>query len=460
MDILNGSHAVIGVAWFWFSIPLIVTVFFRFGRIWSLRNFDLALLLAVAVGVVLVRHNPLGRVFAISWLFSVTGILLLRLIGDDLFRKRPRIETNLNPRALSFLGICGLGVLTTAIVVFPLPVPSQQVVQRGQDVLQGETPTSNSNPDGDVAAATSGPTPTIVVAPALEISKQVANENGAEGTSEVATIAAGILAGLAHLAVLGALVVIGVRSFNDWHLGLAAATLYVLLPSTVLDPNSVTHVLCAALILWALALHRVAWAAGILMGLACGSLLYPALLLPIWFVFYGRRRSLHFAGALASVWAVLLGGLALLSADRLDFVYQSLRLIARSVRFLVEGESPFTWTMTDAVYRVPILVTFVLLLTGLTFWPRRKRFEHLLAHTAGLIVAVQFWYPQQIGEYLTGYIPLVILVSFRPRLSPTAQAEQSRFLRRDSGERPTAAPAPARQSPPLVGAGRSERLFR
>ena len=58
MDALGIDHEAAGMAWILFSIPLILTVFFRFGRVWSLRNLDLILLLCVAVGVVLVRSNP------------------------------------------------------------------------------------------------------------------------------------------------------------------------------------------------------------------------------------------------------------------------------------------------------------------------------------------------------------------------------------------------------------------
>ncbi|MFQ5735085.1 MAG: hypothetical protein ACE5KM_24390, partial [Planctomycetaceae bacterium] len=272
-----------GMVWFCFSIPLFLTVFFRFNRVWSLRNLDLILLLCVAVGVVLNRYQGENHTSADALLLIATGLLLVRLLSDNYLEKRPRIETNLNPQALLFLGLSGVALLVVAIVVTPLPASSQATVNHGKEALNGKVPLPE-NSEG-------GPANAVFSAQAVQFSHQVAGEPEEDAADQ---IAAGILAGLGHLAVLGALVFIGIRHFQNWHLAMAMAAMYVLLPSTVLDPNSVNQVLAAAWILWALALHRVPWAAGILMGLACGSLLYPALLLPVWLAFYGRKGALRF----------------------------------------------------------------------------------------------------------------------------------------------------------------------
>lgn len=454
MEFLIEHHAVIGAAWFWISIPLVLTVFFRFGRLWSIRNFDLLLLLGVAAGVVLVRYVPFGETAGATWLFTVTGILLIRLLGDRWFQKRPRMETNLIPPALTFLGLTAAGALVVAIVIMPVPTPSYLVVEQGQEILDGSPAEPSSL--SPVTTPTTGPAHKIAAAPAVEISRTVAAENGEHDSEYVEQLAARILAGMAQLAVLAALFFIGLRYFEDARLGWAAATLYLLLPSTLLDPNAVPHVLSAGLILWALALHRRPAIAGILMGLACGSSLYPVLLLPVWLAFYGRKGAIPFTTALLGISVLLLGGLALLSADLQDYVYRSLQLIAANVRILMEGESPLTWTMTDVAYRVPILVAFLLMLVGLTFWPQKKRLEHLLAHTAALLVGIQFWYPQQREEYLTAYIPLVILVALRPRLIHNGRSEPAPHQREDAGR-----PQTERiREPLLLGVTRHERLYR
>ncbi|MFQ5732829.1 MAG: hypothetical protein ACE5KM_12855, partial [Planctomycetaceae bacterium] len=121
---------------------------------------------------------------------------------------------------------------------------------------------------------------------------------------------------------------------------------------------------------------------------------------------------------------VLLGGVAILSADKIAYVRDSLRIIAGGATSIVLGELPVTWTITDEFFRAPVIGTFVVMVIALTVWPRVKRFEHLLAAAAAVIVGVQFWYPQQFSEYLTGYIPLVVLITFRPRLHQPAGTPQ------------------------------------
>ena len=55
-DILVG-YEVNKETWFYHSLLLTIAVFFRFRRIWSLRNLDLLLLLMMAPGLVMVRNN-------------------------------------------------------------------------------------------------------------------------------------------------------------------------------------------------------------------------------------------------------------------------------------------------------------------------------------------------------------------------------------------------------------------
>ena len=448
-DALGIDHVAAGMAWLCFSIPLILTVFFRFGRVWSLRNFDLIVLSGVSVGVALLRIDPTDSSIGVPMLLTSAGVLLARLLVDRFLVKRPRLETNLNAQALVFLGVAAAAVVTCGILYVPLPRASQQTVEQGQEMLNGATPLPTKKED---ILTGSGPVPAIATAGSLEVSNRVAGQPQSQPDS-VAQVAAGVLAGLGHLAVLGALVFIGIRHFHDRQLAIAMSVLYLLLPSTALDPNSVNHILLTAWILWALALYRVPWASGIFMGLACGSMLYPAFALPVWFAFYGRAHARRFATALVGVWAVLLGSFAFLSSDVQNYLHESLQLISRGAAILVQGESPLAWRITDEVFRVPIIVSFLLMLTVLTVWPREKRFEHLLAATAAVIVGLQFWYPQQVGESLTGYIPLALLIAFRPRL-PQPRPPEPRTLRTDPEH---SLDKPARE-PMLTGAGQSSVL--
>ena len=119
-EILSDYHVNLAT-WFYLSLLLIVAVFFRFGRVWSLRNLDLVLLLSLSPGLVLVEikgQEDLGYV----WLFVVTGLLLLRLFCDPLFQRRPPLEQNLNKPGLAFLGLAALVFLMTKVITEPPPM--------------------------------------------------------------------------------------------------------------------------------------------------------------------------------------------------------------------------------------------------------------------------------------------------------------------------------------------------
>jgi len=40
----------------------------------------------------------------------------------------------------------------------------------------------------------------------------------------------------------------------------------------------------------------------------------------------------------------------------------------------------------------------------------------LLANSTALVVAAQLWYPRDVGTYVLWYLPLLMMVMFRPRL--------------------------------------------
>ena len=59
---------------------------------------------------------------------------------------------------------------------------------------------------------------------------------------------------------------------------------------------------------------------------------------------------------------------------------------------------------------------FLVILTAMTVLPRPRNLENLLANSTALVVAAQMWYPDDIGTYVQWYMPLFLLVVFRPRL--------------------------------------------
>jgi hypothetical protein len=187
----------------------------------------------------------------------------------------------------------------------------------------------------------------------------------------------------------------------------------------------VNHLLPAALIVWAVAAYHKPMVAGVLLGLACGTVFFPIFLLPIWMGFYWKRGALKFGLALILTGAVLLGSLILTSRHFRSFKQQTLGSIDWNVLKFKADEGVGFWSLYDSAYRIPVFATFLILLIALTIWPVRKNLEHLLAHSAAVVVATQFWYPHQGGIYVSWYLPLMLVVTFRPRLSHLPVIEKS-----------------------------------
>lgn len=402
MDILLKGYEVNQPTWFYLSTLLIIAVYFRFTRIVSLRNLDLLLLLSASPGLIFVgstvpSHQSVGH----AWLFVVACVFLLRLFIDPLLNRRPYLGQNLNPQGLAFLCVAAFAFLMTKAITESLPVATQETVARAQEIIT-RTATDPPQPRGEVLST--GP-----AAPLLATVGHLVFED----------LAARILAILAHVAVITGLWFIGRNLFADRTLGLAMATLYLLLPCTAYNVGEFNHVLPTALIVWAFVYYRQPVVSGILLGLACGTLLFPLFLLPIWAAYYGRKGSLRFISALLGVACVLLASLALTSIDSNSF----LRKTIGTINVVFSGFSNLPdqggfWAEVDylSVYRLPVMVAYFVMLLVMTLWPKERSVEVLIAQSAAAVVGTQLWYTQKGGVYLLWYLPLMLMVIFRPRL--------------------------------------------
>lgn len=406
------GYSVSDATWFYLSLLLILAVFFRFNRILSLRNLDLALLLSIAPGLLLVQH---GYNFGHGWLFVVTGCWLIRLFSDSLWKRRPLLEQNLNSAGMAFLTVSVFVLLISKALTEPPPPGTVETVRRADELVKRQDTTQEQPVTEEVPA---GPTARVLAAPVVAASDLIVpgNTPKEEHRSAVEQIAARATAVLAHLAVVSGLWFLGKRLFGDANSGLAMATLYLLLPCTAIDVGRVNHVLPAALILWAFVFYRNPLIAGGLMGLACGTLLFPLFLLPLWAVFYGKQGAGRFALSLGLVAAVLIASLLLTSADSHSFTQQILGSIDWSSLTLDPETVEGFWEAYPA-YRIPVIVAFFVMLLTLTFLPREKNLEHLLGHSTAIVVGTQLWYPQQGGAYVLWYLPLLLAVVFRPKLA-------------------------------------------
>jgi hypothetical protein len=237
-----------------------------------------------------------------------------------------------------------------------------------------------------------------------------------------------------HLSVVVGLILIGWRHFEDLHAGTAAATFYLLLPYTHLLMPSAAGGLGRwdqpwpmALMVWAVFTYRRPLLAGAFLGLAAGSVFFPLLTVPVWLSFYWRRGAGRFAGAFLLSAGACLGVLGLLiwvNGERPQSLASAVTLSSwQPWQVPDQGTRGYWQSLARAdlswawVYRMPVFLAYVAFLVTTFFWPRPKNLGHVLALTAAVLLGVQFWYADQGGVYVLWFLPLLLLLVFRPNLS-------------------------------------------
>ncbi|MDR3197690.1 MAG: DUF2029 domain-containing protein [Planctomycetaceae bacterium] len=94
------QYEMLPTTWFYVSALIILALFFKFNRFWSVRNLDLIGLVLLTPGLLMLamRNDQWGY----AWLFGVGFFLAIRLIFDNLMVRRPLLEPNLTPGGLTF----------------------------------------------------------------------------------------------------------------------------------------------------------------------------------------------------------------------------------------------------------------------------------------------------------------------------------------------------------------------
>jgi hypothetical protein len=413
--------------WVYLSSLMTIAIYFKFSRLWSVRNLDLIGLILLAPGLLMVEYGRSQGVVGIEqvgfvWLFVTAGLFLIRLLIDPLMVRRPLLEPNMLVDGLTFVGVSLFlflmaNVLTSSLTDTDL-AGSKQVEQI---VTQQEVPT-------EIDLATQAPGyPPLFWLPHLITQKIYARGTDASGQQaaaatpgsrervHIATTRA--VAILSHLAIVLGVVVIGYRHFDNIKTGIAVATLYLLLPYTAQYTAHVDHVLPAALLVWAIAAYRRPVVAGLLMGLIIGVIYYPAFLLPLWFSFYWQRGLWRFAiGVLLAILA-LIASLAIMSGFQMDVLLPYLRQMF-GLRWPIMENLLGVWQFpgVDPVYRIPILALFIVLCASFAIWPAQKNLGTLISCSAAGMLATQFWHAHGGGLYMAWYLPLLIMTIFRPNL--------------------------------------------
>jgi hypothetical protein len=246
-----------------------------------------------------------------------------------------------------------------------------------------------------------------------------------------------VLASLAHLGLVAGLIVIGWRHFDRLIAGLTMASCYVLLPYTRIAVVDSGQLVPAALVVAALAVYTRPLVAGILIGLASGWMPACVGLIPLWAGFYrGRGAPRFLSGALTTV--VVCATLAWLIPGLAEWAQHLGAPNLTQAGLWPGAEAPRTgsfWSGIDASFRLPVLILYLALVAVTTVWPAEKNLGELIALSAALLVASQFWYLVEGGTLVLLYLPLVLLMMFRPNLAtkrpvptPPRQAKAQRSL--------------------------------
>ncbi len=333
------------------------------------------------------------------YLFVVESFLLLRLMFDPLMVRRPLLDPNLTTGGLIFIGISMFVFMMANVVASNPRIQVTQGPALGPGyAMMNMLPAIPTRPISDQPGGASPPT----------------NAELSPAQTQLAQIAKA-LAILAHLAIVSGIVLISNRHFSNLRAGVGCATLYLILPYTAQMTGRVDHALPAALLLWAVLCYRKPLLAGIFIGLAGGLVYYPLFLLPLWFSFYWKRGVRNFSVGVVAMLALLM---VALSFDDSASLTEHLRRMFGLLNPNREAhELSGLWALGwSPIWRLPVIVAFVILSVFFAAWPAQKNLGTLLSGSAALMVAAQFWHGSGGGLYIAWFLPLLLLTVFRPNL--------------------------------------------
>ncbi|MDR1479491.1 MAG: hypothetical protein LBJ00_11185 [Planctomycetaceae bacterium] len=94
------QYEMLPTTWFYVSTLIILAVFFKFNRVWSVRNLDLVGIILITPGLIWLAMSD--DLWGYIWLFVLYFLLLIRLFFDTVMVRRPLLEPNLTPGSLTF----------------------------------------------------------------------------------------------------------------------------------------------------------------------------------------------------------------------------------------------------------------------------------------------------------------------------------------------------------------------
>ncbi|MFM8635924.1 MAG: hypothetical protein ACKOEX_14140 [Planctomycetia bacterium] len=422
-DILFHYYRVNPTTWFYLSSLLSIAVFFKFNRVLSMRNLDLVGLILLAPGLLAVEYggfkaSTAAQQLGFVWIFAVSGLFLMRMLFDSLMVRRPMLEPNLSVGGLTFLGL-SLLVFLLANVITTRPQRDDLAAAAAATKLGA----GEGHVDADQLARLGPGYPLLFLLPQISTQRIFTPETATAGQETTARsrravheTTARIMAIVSQVAIVSGMVLIGWWHFDNILLGIAAAVLYLLLPYTAIMTGRVDHVLPGALITWAVVAYRRPFTAGCLIGLAIGTIYYPVFLLPLWCAFYWERGIRRFGLGVVTALAVLVLGLWITSPDGGVFLDQLRQMFGWIFPNDVSLEGFWALPGNDAVFRLPVLAAFIAMIATLAIWPSPKNLGTLMSCTAAVLLGSQFWTAHNGGLFMAWFLPMLLLVIFRPNL--------------------------------------------
>lgn len=441
-DILFHYERVSPTSWAYLSSLLMLALYFKFNRVWSVRNIDLLLLITLSPGLLLVQWawENTGQVaksgqieyYGFLWLFAASALILIRLLLDSAMVRRPLLEPNLNTAGLTFICFFMLFFLMANVVTGVLSEADLSPARGVEEIrTEREEGIDEAHPD---SFTTDGPGFWLLYTmPRIATQKIISSESETEAATpaevdeqklKVLEATTRVTAILSHTLIVLGLIAIGFWHFESFLMGIAVATLYLMLPYTALWTGDVQHALPAALLVWAVLFYRFPLLAGMMVGLALGTIYYPAFLLPLWCSFYWERGLKRFVAGVLLMVGVLVATLAFTSGSTEWFFEHLLQMFGLRLPTTTHMEG--IWKTWSHYYRFPVLAAFVALSISFAIWPMRKNLATLISGSAAIMLAAQFWNPYSGGIFIAWYLPLMLLTIFRPNLEDrTALAKLS-----------------------------------
>jgi hypothetical protein len=214
-----------------------------------------------------------------------------------------------------------------------------------------------------------------------------------------------------------------------------------------------------ALFLGTLLAYRSPTLTGAILGVATAATYFPMFVLPIWLSFYrGHGMGRFLTAFLLAVAACLVTvGMALSLQGELESnIRNGLQSPAWQPWWRIPSTMEGFWSPAYGVYRIPVFLLFMAFVITTMFWPSPKNLAHVIALCTAVFVGLQWWCADQGGSYVLWYVPLLLLLVFRPnlhdRVAPTIETETD-WLSRSLGwsgrlfRRLVKLPEPAEKNP-------------